>query len=234
MHRRLRDLFAGLPLGERLFIRARWSSAPLAEISRRVIGTRILDIGCGHGLLCAMMALDRADRRVTGIDPDRRKIDRARRSAGHLPNTRFEVATADRLAAVAPGGFDSVTVADVLYLLPREDWPAFLGACFTLLRPGGVLLLKEAEDDGGWRARKALFQEQLMVRIFGRTLGSGGLGFAPRAQMKALLQAAGFSVTEVVPLSRGYTTPHVLYVAERAPGSGPADDEVLRAERQPG
>ncbi len=208
------SVFKPLPLAERLFVRARLFSAPLDLLAQHAKGTRMLDVGCGHGLLCSMLALGFPDRFVVGIDPDPKKIDWARRSVGKLGNTRFDVMTVERLASLEPGTYDTITVADVLYLLPTSDWPDFLAACRQLLKKGGRLLLKEAEDDGGWRTRKALLQEQVMVRLLGRTKGSGAVGFSKRETTRALLERAGFSVAETISLSQGSTTPHVLFVAE--------------------
>lgn len=207
-------VFEPLPLTERLFVRARLFSAPLEEIVKHTTGTRMLDVGCGHGLLCSMLAVGFPDRQVVGIDPDPKKIDWARRSVGRLGNTRFDVMTVERLAALEPESFDTITVSDVLYLLPTAEWPDFLNACRHLLKRGGRLLLKEAEDDGGWRTKKALLQEQVMVRLLGRTRGSGAIGFSPREATQALLAKAGFSVKQVLSLSAGSTTPHVLFIAE--------------------
>lgn len=204
--------FDSLPLVERLFVRARLFSAPLLELASEVRGPRVLDVGCGHGVLCAVMADGHPERTVVGIDPDPRKINWARRSIGRWPRTRFEVLTVERLAELEPGQFETITVADVLYLLPADAWTSFLGACHRLLVPGGQLLLKEAEDDGGWRARKALLQEKVMVAL-GRTHASGGLGFLPRENTHRALEAAGFHVDSVTSLARGSTTPHVLFAA---------------------
>ncbi|MCC6333946.1 MAG: class I SAM-dependent methyltransferase [Myxococcales bacterium] len=211
LHPALR-VFDRLSVGERLFVRARLLSAPLEEVARRVEGPRVLDVGCGHGVLCALLAVGFPDRLVVGIDPDPRKVDWARASVGRLPHTRFEAVTVDALAQREPASFDTVTVADVLYLLPSSGWPDFLRACHRSLKPGGQLLLKEAEDDGSWRVRKALLQEKVMVGL-GRTRASGGLGFQPREVTLEALRGAGFRVKEVLKLSRGSTTPHVLFEA---------------------
>jgi 2-polyprenyl-6-hydroxyphenyl methylase/3-demethylubiquinone-9 3-methyltransferase len=123
--------------------------------------------------------------------------------------------TIEQLAAERPGAFDTVLVADVLYLLEAKAWAPFLRAARLLLRPGGLLVIKEAEDDGSWRVKKALLQEQLMVRLLRRTHSSGSVGFAPRAVLAEALREAGFAIDETVPLSRGYSTPHLLFVGRR-------------------
>lgn len=208
------SVFKDLPLPERLFVRARLFTAPLEELTARVKGERILDVGCGHGLLCSLMAVGFPDRSIVGIDTDPKKIDWARRSIGKLGNTRFDVMNVERLASLEAATFDTITVSDVLYLLPESDWPDFLAACHQLLKKGGRMLLKEAEDDGGWRTRKALLQEQVMVRLLGRTKGSGGLGFSTRERTQELLTRAGFKVRETISLKKRSTTAHVLFVAD--------------------
>jgi 2-polyprenyl-3-methyl-5-hydroxy-6-metoxy-1,4-benzoquinol methylase len=210
------SVFAALPLKERLFVRGRLASAPLREVAKRAPSGRIVDIGCGHGLMVALLAHQRPERTVVGLDPDPRKIDWARASVGTLPNVSLEVGTVQALAARAPQSFDAAVVCDVLYLLPRSDWRGFLEACRALLKPGGALLLKEAEADRSWRYYKCLAQERLMVQVLRRTQSSGGLGFVPRAEMELELSHAGFELDEVVGLSKGYTTPHVLFSARRS------------------
>ncbi len=209
------DAFALLPLKERLFIRARLFSAPLEELARRAPAGRIADVGCGHGLLTALLAVDRRDRQVLGVDPDPAKISHALAGAGRLPNVELRCATIEALSPELDGALDAVLVADVLYLLPRDRWAGFLAAAFRLLKPGGQLLLKEAEADGSWKYLKCVAQERLMVRVLRKTHSSGGLGFAPRGELERLLVEAGFSLAPTVDLSRGYATPHVLFSARR-------------------
>ncbi len=207
------EVFRTLPLSEQLFVRLRLFSAPLGALAQRISGTRVLDAGCGHGVLCALALEAHPERHVTGIDPDPRKIAWARASVGLRPNTEFEVATVEALAQRRPASFDTVLVADVLYLLDASAQRSFLEACRQLLVPGGRLLLKEAEADGGWRSWKALAQEQVMVKVLRRTRSSGGLGFSPREATIERLEHTGFVLTEVVSLKRWSTTPHVLFVA---------------------
>jgi 2-polyprenyl-6-hydroxyphenyl methylase/3-demethylubiquinone-9 3-methyltransferase len=207
------DVFDALPLKERLFVRGRLASAPLHELAARAQGLSLLDVGCGHGALLALLAVGRPERHVVGIDPDTRKIDWARRSVGRCGNVELIACTIDALAAERPAAFDTVLVADVLYLLTAQAWAPFLNAAHQLLRPGGRLVLKEAEDDGSWRMTKALWQERLMVHLLRRTHSSGAVGFVPRETLADALRRARFAIEETVGLARGYSTPHVLFTA---------------------
>jgi 2-polyprenyl-6-hydroxyphenyl methylase/3-demethylubiquinone-9 3-methyltransferase len=205
--------FDTLPLKERLFVRGRLASAPLEALAERARGTVMLDVGCGHGVLVALLAEGHPERRIVGIDPDARKIAWAHASIGRNRQVELRACTIEALAAERPAAFDCLMVADVLYLLAPAAWPAFLGAARRLLRPGGRLVLKEAEDDGSWRTAKALWQERLMVRLLSRTHSSGAIGFASRASLTDALTTAGFIIDETAPFARGYSTPHLLFTA---------------------
>jgi 2-polyprenyl-3-methyl-5-hydroxy-6-metoxy-1,4-benzoquinol methylase len=207
------ELFDALPLKERLFVRGRLASAPLHELAARAEGSTLLDVGCGHGALIALLAAAQPDRRVVGIDPDVRKTDWARRSVGRCGNVEILACTIESLAEERAGTFDTVLVADVLYLLESSAWLPFLRAAHALLKPGGRLVLKEAEDDGSWRVAKALWQERLMVHLLRRTRSSGAVGFVPRAVLVEALGRTRFRIEETVSLARGYSTPHVLFSA---------------------
>jgi 2-polyprenyl-6-hydroxyphenyl methylase/3-demethylubiquinone-9 3-methyltransferase len=206
-------VFDPLPRKERWFCRGRLSVAPLEQVAARASGTDIVDVGCGHGVLAAVLLHDDGRRHVVGIDPDARKIEWAKASVGRSPNTEFRACTIETLAAERPGQFDCVIVADVLCLIARDRWSPFLAAAHALLRPGGRLVLKDAEDDGSWRAAKALWQERLSVHILRRTVSTGGIGFATREELSRYVTDAGFTIEAIESHARGYSTPHVLFVA---------------------
>ena len=205
--------FDRLPWKERWFVRGRLASAPLAEMASRARGATLLDVGCGHGALVALLVEGHPERQVVGIDPDARKIGWAQASVGRNPRVELIACTIDTLAAERPGTFDCVLIADVLYLLAPSVWREFLAAARRLLRPGGLLILKEAENDGSWRARKALWQERLMVWLLRRTHSSGAIGFVPREVLANAIRAAGFVLDETTGYAKGYTTPHILFTA---------------------
>ncbi|NRD43106.1 class I SAM-dependent methyltransferase [Corallococcus sp. AB004] len=208
------ELYAHLPASERFHVHARASSAPLLAVASRLPAGTVADIGCGHGLLSAVMALAMPERRVLGVDLDERKVHWAKQALSGLPNVTLDVGSVEELARTQPHTLDAVVVCDVLYLLPDERWPGFLQSVRGLLKPGGRFLLKEVEGDRSWKHAKALAQEWVMVSLLGRTKASGGMVLKPRVDGVRLLRDAGFEVREVVGLGAGYTTPHLLYDAE--------------------
>jgi 2-polyprenyl-6-hydroxyphenyl methylase / 3-demethylubiquinone-9 3-methyltransferase len=108
------------------------------ESRQRLKGARVLDVGCGGGLLAEAMARAGAD--VTAIDLAPEVIEVARL---HLFESGLQVdyqlRSVEAVAAEQPGAFDLVTCMEMLEHVP--DPAAVIGACATLLKPGGQLVV---------------------------------------------------------------------------------------------
>ena len=97
-------------------------------------GLRVLDIGCGAGLLSEALAM--AGARVTGIDPSEGNIAIARR---HAEESGVEVdyrATSAEDLAAAGSSFDVVCAMEVVEHV--VDVPSFVATASSLVRPGGL------------------------------------------------------------------------------------------------
>ena len=111
----------------------------LEYVDRRVslAGRRVLDIGCGGGLLAEGMTARGAE--VTGIDLSEGAIQVAKL---HLKESDrkvdYRLISAEDLAAERPGAFDAVTCMEMLEHVP--DPASVIRACARLTRPGGHVL----------------------------------------------------------------------------------------------
>ncbi|TLS19940.1 MAG: bifunctional 2-polyprenyl-6-hydroxyphenol methylase/3-demethylubiquinol 3-O-methyltransferase UbiG [Betaproteobacteria bacterium] len=101
-------------------------------------GKKVLDVGCGGGLLSEGMAERGAQ--VTGIDLSEKALGVARL---HLLESGRSVdyrhISAESLAAEMPGSFDVVTCLEMLEHVP--DPASTVAACARLVKPGGQVFL---------------------------------------------------------------------------------------------
>jgi 2-polyprenyl-6-hydroxyphenyl methylase/3-demethylubiquinone-9 3-methyltransferase len=104
------------------------------EARAGLAGRRVLDVGCGGGLLAEGMA--RRGARVTGIDLAPAALEVARLHALEAGiNVDYREVSAEALAAAEPGAFDLVTCLEMLEHVP--DPAGVLQAIARLVRPGG-------------------------------------------------------------------------------------------------
>lgn len=97
-------------------------------------GKRVLDVGCGGGILAESMAALGAE--VTGIDLSEKPLGVAKL---HLYESGLKVeyreVSAEAMAAEQPATFDVVTCLEMLEHVP--DPASTVRACATLVKPGG-------------------------------------------------------------------------------------------------
>ena len=118
------------PLHQMNPLRLDWinSLSPLA-------GQKVLDVGCGGGILADAMA--RCGAQVTGIDLAAKALRVAQLHAldAQTPNVQYREVSAEALAQEQPGSFDTVTCMEMLEHVP--DPASIVAACATMVKPGG-------------------------------------------------------------------------------------------------
>jgi 2-polyprenyl-3-methyl-5-hydroxy-6-metoxy-1,4-benzoquinol methylase len=212
--RRALALYDAGPRTGRIHVRVRWLSAPLSAVERAVpVRGRILDLGCGHGLLSFYLALSSPARQVLGVDIDAEKIEQARAAAATLQPGEADVSFRTVEPSHLPEGpFDAIVVADVLYLLGPAARRDLLDAAVDQLAPDGVLLLKETARTPRWKGALTVTQERLATGL-GITAGEA-VDFEDPSIFVGHLEARKLQAT-VQRLDRGYPHPHVLVTARR-------------------
>ncbi len=101
-----------------------------------ITGKRIVDVGCGGGILTEGLATQGAD--ALGIDLSEELIDVAElHGLESGVNTHYQKISAEALAQEQPESFDHVTCMEMLEHVP--DPGSIIAACAMMVKPGGMV-----------------------------------------------------------------------------------------------
>ena len=155
-------------------------------------GARVLDVGCGAGLLSEALAREGAN--VTAIDlaPDLIKIAKLHRLESGV-EVDYRLGSVEALAEAMPASFDAIACMEMLEHVP--DPAAVIAACATLLKPGGRLFLSTLN-----RTPAAFALAIVGAEYVARMLPKGThqyRDFIKPSELAAWLRAAQFELEDV-------------------------------------
>jgi ubiquinone/menaquinone biosynthesis C-methylase UbiE len=183
------------------------SGKNLVRMLAVVPGERVLDVGCGTGLLAEYIAHQvGASGYVLGIDPLPLRIALAQPKA-HV-TLEFRVGSAYELDDLPAQAFDAVCINAVFHWLPEKTVP--LRAFARVLKPGGRLGISTGVK--GYRSRMHEVVAEVLARPPYSDFARPAAGITYRVseqEMHELLEAAGFSVAliETRDTMHHYATP---------------------------
>ncbi len=186
-------LYDGLDPRERWHVKLRWRLCPFLQIAGFIPEAgRIVDIGCGRGMLANYLALTGPGRRVTGIDKQERRIKTAQATIEGRENIEFRFQDARDLQSEE---FDVIIISDMLHHLVYPDQEKLLRHSFEVLPPGGLLLLEDVGRRPAWK--------WIAHYLIDRSLNCGRKQhFRREEEWSGLLERLGFSV-ESYPAHKG-------------------------------
>ena len=182
---------------------------------------RILDLGCGQGLIAAwLLAAAECERRGTwpldwappprptsirGIELRPRAVDRARCAFGD----RFEIREAD-IRTADFGSADVVLLLDVMQYLDPASQRSVLCRARAALPARGLMVLRVADRQAGWRFRLTRLADQCVLAMRGQW--SFRQHCRSVVDWRTLLADCGFG-SEIRPMSAGTPFANVLILA---------------------
>jgi 2-polyprenyl-6-hydroxyphenyl methylase/3-demethylubiquinone-9 3-methyltransferase len=159
-------------------------------------GKRVLDVGCGGGILAEAMAQRGA--RVTGIDLSSKPLRVAQLHALESGvAVDYREASAEALAAEAPAAFEVVTCMEMLEHVP--DPSSAVSACGALASPGGWVFFSTIN-----RNPKSFLFAIVGAEYVLRLLPSGTHEYAKfirPSELAAMARQAGLEVVEILGLT---------------------------------
>ncbi len=169
---------------------------------------RIVDIGCGGGILAE--ALARHGAQVVGIDQSQQSVQIAiqHAAANHLL-IDYRIQTAEALAEAEPGNYDAVTCLEMLEHVP--DPSAVIVACARLLKPGGKAVFSTIDRSfKAWLF--AIVGGEYILRILPRGTHEYAKLIRPN-ELRQWAQAAGLECVSVAslmynPLRKAFKVAH--------------------------
>jgi uncharacterized protein (DUF2062 family)/SAM-dependent methyltransferase len=185
---------------------------------------RLLDLGCGRGILFSLLLAAR-EQVAQGTYPRDWAPPPALSLHGIEGNADIaEVArevlagqagidTADLRAAPLPEA-EVVLLLDTLHYLPAADQQELLARAAAVLQPGGLLLLRDADADAGWRFTATRLQERLAALF--RRHWRQRFHYRSAAEWSALLSRLGLAV-EARPMGMGTPYANVLLAGRKRP-----------------
>jgi len=159
-------------------------------------GKRVVDVGCGGGILAEAMAQRGA--RVTGIDLSTKPLRVAQLHALESGATvDYRERSAESLAAESPAAFDVVTCMEMLEHVP--DPSSSVLACSTLARPGGWVFFSTINRN----PKSFLFAivgAEYVLRLLPRGTHEYAKFIRP-SELAAMSRNAGLEVVEILGLT---------------------------------
>lgn len=178
-------------------------------------GGRVMEVGCGFGLFALYFASIHPDLQIRAVDLDEKRIAAAEASQHKLGinNVSFEIGDATQID-LGSGPLDAVYMLDLIHHIPPVSARQLVHQAYEVLRPGGVLIIKDVDTRPRWKMTFTLLLDLLMT-------GGERPDYWSSAELADLLQGEGFkvfrhSMVDLLPY------PHQLFVAIKGSETDPA------------
>jgi 2-polyprenyl-3-methyl-5-hydroxy-6-metoxy-1,4-benzoquinol methylase len=193
------------------YSRIRFWLAPLRQLNRLVPKQgRIIDLGCGEGILTNYLAVAEPGREVWGVELNEGRVKFADRG---LPNARFTHANVLK-QDLEPA--DAIVMSHMMHHLGSyNEQLVLIKRCYDLLRPGGKLIVAEVDRQKSFKYVVGWLNDVICVPIlFEGTLYNPRIFHRSRQEWNRIFQEFGFTVDSI-----------------EIPGGGPFPDILIAATK---
>lgn len=160
-----------------------------------------------------MLAFTGPERKILGVDYDSEKIDVASACISRTENMEF--ACGDVTTYDFPQS-DAFVISDVLHYLEEEQQVRLIQKCIACLKPGGMMIIRDANRDLAKRHWGTRYTEFFSTRIAGfNKTGSRGLHFISAKTIEQTLLASNRITFETIDNTK--LTSNIIFVVKHNP-----------------
>lgn len=193
-----------------IFSRIRFWDAPYIETEKLVPKKGfIVDLGCGEGIFTNFLGLSSVDRRVLGIEIDKKRIKDANRG---LKNVSFQWGDVTRVQFPS---CDTIVIFHVLHHLNSySEQKNLIVKCFNQLKRGGKLIIVEVEPKFSFIYCVTWLTDHFIVPwLFEKRLYSP-IFFRKSSDWRRIISKNNFSCT-IINAQKGHPFTHVILECQK-------------------
>lgn len=135
----------------RAFLQRRYETSLMQQLGGRVVGMRVLEIGCGRGVGTEIIFEQFGAREVHAFDLDPDMFEKARKRLSCYPPDRLKLYVGDATSIDEPDAcFDAVFDFGIIHHIP--NWKDAVSEVARVLKPGGKFFFEEVTSHalGRW------------------------------------------------------------------------------------
>ena len=202
------DLFkfySGQGLKVALYAYLRWRLCPFEQIENHIPKKgRIIDVGCGYGLLANFLILRSSKRDVTGVDLSEKRIGIAQKTTDNRKKICFKPVNVLDLQLEK---YCAMVMSDFLHHIDYEAQEELLTRCYQKITPGGLLIIEEVDNKPLWK--------YCFNTVVDRMLNIGaGIFFRNQREFQELLERIGFQVS-IKKAHKGLPLSDVIFICRK-------------------
>lgn len=191
---------------DNLYLKMRWRLCPYELIeSFTPKNGKILDFGCGYGLLTNLLTLDNKSRTLIGIDTDTERIRKAKRSSINRNNISFHAMNIEKLTE---SNFDAIVMTDVLHHIHTMDVLRLFTIFIHHLNDQGVIVILDVDRSPFWKYCIAHSIDRLLNP-------TSSLYYRSVTDMKQLLSIFPLKIEKIIRADKNIPLSDIIYICKK-------------------
>ena len=200
------EVYKPASIWESFYLRTRWRLCPYELVESLIPGKgKILDLGCGYGILANLLSLKSPSRSVVGIDLNDKRVGVAKRSVKNRKNIAFHCTAIENLKTTQ---YDAIVMTDVLHHIDETNVKQLLEIATSCLHYNGTLTILEVDRRPLWKFYFTYLIDRLLNPM-------SALHYRSMQGLIHLLEQFPLSIKKVTRSHKGLPLSDIIYFCKK-------------------